>query len=366
MAGIQFRGWSDVNHRTVIACSAVGMLAALVLAACNTPPLPVATVENPQTFPQPIVQAAPPPTEHPPPPVTENRTFVTIDGVPEYRIGRGDVLEIFLTQGAKQEKYETPVRANGRVSVAMVEVNVAGLTADQAAGAIRQALSTYFRRPMVEVLTKEFNSKKVTVLGALGGTSRSGVVALMGRTTLPQVIAKAGGFSPDAQIEQIRITRGTQTYSVNLFRYLAEGDLSQDVVLDAGDVVFIPERKKGEEQRVFLLGEVKTPGPVPLLPQMTLSQLIAQAGGWSNGALYEEARIIRPDTDKSEIIGINLARLVLDGDRRVDQYLRPNDIVYIPRTKIANWNVFLSQLRPTLEFFTLPLSPIIAIKAVGQ
>ncbi len=342
------------------------ILVAILLTACNTPPLPVPNVQNPPTFSQSTVRETPPPAENLPPTTTENQIFVTIDGVPQYRIGPGDVLEIFLTRGATQEKFEAPVRVNGRIVVLMVEVDVRGLTADQAATALREALSTYFRHPVVEVLVKEYNSKKVTVLGALGGVSRSSVLSLTGRTTLPQAIAKAGGFAANAQIEQVKITRGRNIYTVNLFRYLENGDLSQDVVLDAGDTVFIPERKQGEEGRVFLLGQVKNPGPVPLLPQMTLSQLIAQAGGWLDGALYEEARIIRPDTTRSEIIGINLAKLVLEGDRRVDQYLQPNDIVYIPGTKIANWNAFLAQLRPTLDFLTMPLSPIITIKALQQ
>ena len=134
--------------------------------------------------------------------------------------------------------------------------------------------------------------------------------------------------------------------------------------MDAGDVVFVPERVVGEERQVFLFGEVKKPGPVPLYPSMTLSQLIGQAGGWTDSARFEEARVIRGDLNKPEIISIDLARLVLQGDRRIEQLLRPNDVVFIPRTPVADWNAFLATLRPTLEFLVLSLQPVVLYETI--
>jgi polysaccharide export outer membrane protein len=324
---------------------------------------PPATAVNPPTFPQPLPAPPPPPqAQELPPPPTQNRTFVTLDGVPQYRIGAGDVLEVFLTRGATQERLQVPVRANGRIAVSLVEASVDGLTAEQAADKLTAELSVYFRRPVVEVLVKEFNSKKVSVLGAVALAQRGGIgtVPLTGRTTLLEVIAKSGGLAPNAGLERVRITRASgQTYVVNLYQYVQEGEISQDFVLDTGDVIFVPERVRGEERRVFLLGEVRAPGPVPYYPNLTLGQLVAQAGGWTDAALFEEARVIRGDLRTPEVLSIDLHRLLLQGDHSIEQYLRPNDVVYIPRTRIANWNAFLAQLRPTLEFVTLSLQPVI-------
>lgn len=343
------------------------ILAALALVSCGRMAPPSATAVNPETFPQAIVPIAPSVPSELPPPVTENQTFVTIDGVPQYRIGPGDLLEVFVTKGPTQDKVQTPVRANGRISVSFAEVQVDGLTADQAAQEITRQLSVYFRKPVVEVQVKEYNSKKVSVLGAIGATPRGGIgaIPLIGRTTLLELIAKAGGLAPNASLERVRVTRASgKAYTVNMFRYIQEGDLSQEFILETGDVVFVPERVPGEERRVFLLGEVKTPGPVPFFPTLTVAQLMSQAGGWTDGALFEEARIIRPDPKNPEIIALDLGRLMLDGDRRIDQFLMPNDIVYIPRTRIANWNAFLAQIRPTLEFFSLPFQPLFTIRAL--
>lgn len=344
-------------------------LSVAILAACARIAPPPATSVNPETFPQTIALPAPVIPQAVPPPVTENRSFITIDGVPQYRIGPGDLLEVFITRGSTQERLQVPVRANGRISVSFVELSADGLTAEQAAKEIARELSVYFRRPSVEVQVKEYNSKKVSVLGAVAATPRGGIgtVPLTGRTTLLEVIAKAGGLAPNASLERVRLTREPgKSYTVNLFRYVQEGDLSQDFVLDAGDVIFVPERVPGEERRVFLLGEVRAPGPIPYFPSLTLTQLMAQAGGWTDGALFEEARIIRPDPKEPQVIAIDLNRLMLQGDQRLDQFLKPNDIVYIPRTRIANWNAFLAQLRPTLEFLTLSLQPVILYQTIDR
>jgi protein involved in polysaccharide export with SLBB domain len=177
-----------------------------------------------ETFPGPP-HPAPQPPKAPPPP-TENRTFLIIDGVPQYRIGAGDLLEVFVTKGPTQERLQVPVRANGRISVSFADVQVDGLTADQAAAEITRSLSVYFRSPQVEVQVKEYNSKKVSVLGAVALAPRGGIgtIPLTGRTTLLEVIAKAGGVAPNAGLDRVRVTCGRESYTVTC---RVQDDLSQ-------------------------------------------------------------------------------------------------------------------------------------------
>ena len=345
-------------------CYLVTAFLALMLAACYRLPVPIATTVTPETFPQTIPEEASRVSENPPPSVTENQTFVMIDGIPIYRIGPGDVLDLLVTRGATQDKIQAIVRATGRIFVLQVEVNVDGSTTEQAANEIARELSRFFRNPVVDVSVKEYNSKKLSILGAIGTTGRGPVLSLTGRTTLVEAIARVGGFGATARTEEIRIARGDKTYTVNMFQYIQEADRVGDIVLDAGDVVLVPDRTREEEQRVFVLGEVKTPGPVPFRPRMTVGQLVAQVGGWTDGARIQEARIIRGDQKSPEIIGLDLDRLILNGDQRIDQYLRPNDVVLIPRTQIADWNGYLAQLRPTLEFMVLGAQPYIIYRTI--
>ena len=242
-----------------------------------------------------------------------------------------------------------------------------GLTTDEAGRAIAQDLSVFFRTPTVDVLVKEYHSKKVTVFGAVGTQAKASAntIPLTGRVTLMEAVAKAGGFHQNASLDRVRVSRASgKTYTVNVFRYLQDGDVSQEFVLDAGDAIFVPEQVKGEERRVFLLGEVKTPGPVPYFPNLTMGQLVAQVGGWTDGALFDQSAIIRSADGVTEIITVDLRRLLVEGEKRIDQYLKPNDVVFVPRTPIASWNALVNQLAPTFNLINQPLYTILSIKAI--
>jgi polysaccharide export outer membrane protein len=346
-------------------------LAAILLTGCGGLWRPSkSTSVNAPTFPQPQAVAQPDPKELPtplPPPVSENQAFRMAGGTAQYRIGNGDVLDLTVTRGAVQDKLQAAVRSDGTIFVLLTEIPVAGLTGEQAAEAIAKELSVFFRNPRVIVQVKEFNSKSVRVFGAVGaGTRASGAaLPLTGRLTLLEAIGKAGGFHQVANMERVRVTRADGTsYVVNMFRYMQEGDKSLEFVLDAGDTVVVPEQIKGQEQRVYLLGEVKTPGPVPFFPNMTMGQLIAQVGGWTDGALFQESAVIRASAEVTEILTVDLRELLLEGNRRIDQYLRPNDIVFVPRTRIASWNAFVNQILPTFNLINQPVSTVLQIKAL--
>jgi len=127
--------------------------------------------------------------------------------------------------------------------------------------------------------------------------------------------------------------------------------------------VFIPSLTgaagaPAEQARFFVFGEARAPGAYAYSPNMHLSQAVAMAGGLADSGLAESVRVIRGGLDKPEIIEANFQKLLVDGDRRQDVALQPGDIVMIPRTGIANWNAFLAQVRPTLEFLTLTTATV--------
>lgn len=336
------------------------LLLAVLLVGCaaQPPPAPLARIETSPIQPEPEAPAS----EEPPlpQPVSENRTFVTIDGVPRYKIGPDDVLEILLTRELTQERQTVAVKANGMVTVAFLEAKVANLTAEQAAEEIRRILTPFYKQLSVEVLVKEYNSKKVAVLGALGG--KAGTFPLKGRTTLLDLLAEAGGPAPNADLERVRVIRpGSPPYTVNLFRLLSEESRIQDFVLDAGDVVFIPTRGPAEEKKVFALGEVRNPGAYPFVPNMRLSQVLGAAGGVTDVGVLERTRIIRGDLGNPRVAKVDFRRVIEKGDRSQDVVLQANDIIVVPRSGIANWNAFLAKLRPTLEFLALPFQPFVQL-----
>jgi polysaccharide export outer membrane protein len=305
-------------------------------------------------------------------PVTENQSFVTVDGAPRYKLGAGDVVEILLATGLTQERQTAVVKANGNVGAAFREVKVAGLTTDHAADAIRRDLAQFYRQIGVEVLVKEYNSKRVTVLGAVAG--KVGALPLKGRMTLLDLFAEVGGPAPNADLERVRIVRPEgPPVTLNLLRLLDEPS-AQAFALDAGDVVFIPAVGAPQgaplgvatggivgvpaatEARVYILGEVKAPGAVLYAPNMRLSQALTLAGGPTEVAVLESARIIRGGIQNPQIVEANFRALIEQGDQRQDLPLQPSDLIVLPRSGIGDWNAFIAKIKPTLEVLTYPLA----------
>jgi polysaccharide export outer membrane protein len=293
--------------------------------------------------------------------VTENGTFITVDGTPQYKIGRGDMLEILLPQGAPQEKVAALVKRNGAIVIAGVEVKVAGLTTEQAEGRLREALAPFYVNPQVEVLVKEYASKKATVLGAVA--SRGGSFPLSGRTTVTDLLAKAGGPAANADLESVRVTQPDgEVHTVNLLQLVLQGKLRQEPVLDAGSVVFVPEKPPELPKRIFILGEVRIPGGQPFAPNLTMAQALGQAGGPTDLAVSGSARVIRGDPRNPVLIAADFDRVLKDGDFRFDVPLQPGDILYVPRSPIGDWNAFINKLRPTLDFLNIGGSTAIQYK----
>jgi polysaccharide biosynthesis/export protein len=291
-----------------------------------------------------------------PPLVAENRAFVTINGVARYRIGSGDVLDISLTRELALDKISSSVRPNGKVTIGFFEATVAGLTTDQAEAEILRVLAPTYRQLTVEVTVKEYGSKTVSVLGEV---QKLGVYPLKGMTNLVDLLAEAGGLTGNADSRAIRLLRREgDAYTINLFRLVSEGQRFRDLILDAGDVVYVPSRAPDEQRKVFVLGEVRSPGVYPFTPNIRVSQVLAMAGGPTASAVLESVRVVRGDLRSPQIVEVFAGSFTGAPDRSQDIVLQTNDLIVIPRSRIGDWNAFLAQLRPTLEFLTLPLQSV--------
>ncbi len=97
-----------------------------------------------------------------------------------------------------------------------------------------------------------------------------------------------------------------------------------------------------EAQKVFVDGQVATPGMVKLTGPMTILQSIASAGGLKDSARDSEVLVIRRNALKKPfVIRVNLARAMSGLDMSQDIRLQPYDIVYVPKSFIANVNTWV-------------------------
>ena len=114
--------------------------------------------------------------------------------------------------------------------------------------------------------------------------------------------------------------------------------------------------REWREKKVFILGEVKNPGVYNLSAGLTLLQALTMAGGYKNTAVLKDMRIIRGDLDNPKLIRVNMQRAANGKDVK-DVLLAQNDVVFVPRSAIGDWNNFINlYIRPTMEVLSLPLS----------
>ncbi len=261
----------------------------------------------------------------------------------DYRVGPRDLLNI--------EVYDEPdltktlrVSESGFINFPLVgRIKVQGLTPTQIARRIEHLLSKgYLLAPQAFVEVAEFESQKVFILGAV---SKPISFTLRGTTTLLELLAQTGklGQAEDGVYSSSLvifrhvvtenaagkpISKESKAIHVDLDRLLLQGDMSLNVVMQAHDVIYVPE-----PDSIFVLGQVGSPGPIAL-PEggMTLMEAITKAGGLTELAFPSRTKVLRVVDGKEEVLRINAADIVRRGDRNKDIMLKANDVVVIPQS----------------------------------
>jgi polysaccharide export outer membrane protein len=296
----------------------------------------------------------------------ENDVYATVKGVAEYKIGAGDVLEITFWNNNTPEKEEILVKPDGTISFGLLEdIKIDGLTSSQLDNLLTLRFKEYVRKPRIDVIVKEYNSKSVTMLGALLDKRRAdgggpGVYKLKGKTTLLQAITRIGGPAKDADLKNVSIRRKNGR-SINLDLQLAiiKGDPQQDLILDDGDVVFINTIDK-RSNRIYVLGEVAKPGAYEYTgEQMRLFDAIAEAGGATPFAARAVTKVVRGDPIKPEIFNANLKSLEEEGDQSENIILARGDMIYVPRSGWGEINLINKRITPLFQLILYPARTVI-------
>jgi len=295
--------------------------------------------------------------------VEENNVFETVAGIPEYRIGAGDLLEISSYNGDKVATTTVTVDSRGRISYSFLDhVKVEGLTPSQLDELLTRKLSAYVRAPRISVLVKEFNSKGAIVIGEFSslrnvsyGKGASGRINLKGKTSLTDLIALGGGYTLNADIKNVKLVRKGQSYLINLYDIIEKGDENQNVIIDEGDVVNIPELPTYGE-RVYVLGEVNGQGIYPLKEAQDLLAALALAGNTTRLAKEENTLIVRGyEPGKQPLVMMaDVKSLLRKADISQNVRLRDGDLVYVPRMLIGDINDWIANMTPILNLVLYP------------
>jgi polysaccharide export outer membrane protein len=162
-----------------------------------------------------------------------------------YVIGPGDVLDIFVWQNPDLSQKSVPVRPDGRISTPLIaNIVAAGKTPVELAQDMDKALSAYIRSPRVTVIV----SRAVGVLSqiqVIGQVARPESIAYHEGMTVLDAVLAAGGLTPYAAGNRAKLERKVdgrvETLHLKLSNLINKGDLSQNLALQPGDVLVVPE-----------------------------------------------------------------------------------------------------------------------------
>ncbi len=203
------------------------------------------------------------------------------------------------------------------------------------------------------ILIANIRETKVFVLGQV---AKPNVVPVTPHLTLVEAIARAGGITDNADLPGSLLIRNGQAQPVNYERLLRKGDASQNVVMKANDVVLIPNVT---DRKVFVLGEVARPQTLALRTGTTLVEALASAGGLTLNAKRSNVLVIRGGLGDPRILAVNVDTVTNEGQVAANVNLEPGDIVYAPRTLIADVVKYFQDLNTILTPFVTAMAGIV-------
>lgn len=333
------------------------------------------------------------------------------------RSAGGTVEELTGLLAAQNRRQGYTVQDDGTIAIPDVgRVPVAGLTLEQAEDRLFQQLLEKQIDPTFSLEIAAFNSKRVSIGGAVGKPAVVPVTLV--ELTLDQALAAAGGVqTADLDYASIRLYREGTLYQIPLEAYLSRPEL-QKTRLVAGDSIFVDteydlaqaqawfsqqitltqaraqarqqalstlqaevalrraaldERRESFRTRldldavgrdyVYLTGEVRTPSrfPLPFERQATLADALYAEGGFSQEtANPAQIYVLRGSDDPRDFGAVtawqldarNAANLTL----ATRMELRPNDVIFVAEQPVARWNRAMRLIIPSLITTTVARS----------
>lgn len=160
----------------------------------------------------------------------------------DYRIGKGDILEIVTWKEPDFSRDTVLVRLDGRISFPLLnDIQAEGRAVLDLKKEIETKLKDFIATPIVTVTLRASTSQKFYILGEVRGT---GEYDLVKGLTVLQAFARAGGFTEWASKKEIILMRKEDSkekiYRVNYNDIIDGDDLSQNIAIQADDTIIVP------------------------------------------------------------------------------------------------------------------------------
>ncbi len=243
----------------------------------------------------------------------------------EYRLGPEDVLEVTVYREDELNR-KVRISSSGYISLPLLgEISAEGLTVSELEGRLKEKFRKYLKSPQVTVFIEEYST--ITVSGQV---NKPDSYPLKGHLTVMKAISLAKGFTVMAAQNEVKIMRmennEKKIITVRVADISRKGDSSQDIELQRGDIVFVPE------STITITGQVKKPDSYPLKEGITVLEAISMAGGFTKFASRNKVKVMRVEEGEKKAFTVKVADISKSKDQTEDVLLKRGDIVFVPES----------------------------------
>nr|WP_186127129.1 polysaccharide biosynthesis/export family protein [Burkholderia gladioli] len=247
------------------------------------------------------------------------------------------------------DPYGQTVGADGTIYFPFVgRIRVAGRTAQDVRDELAVKLARYVKNPQIDLRVLSYRSQKVQVTGEVKTPGPLAITDVPLR--LVDAITRSGGTTAEADLQRVRLTRDGKFYVLDANAMLDRGEAKENVMLQPGDVINVPDRS---DSRVFIMGEVKQPVTVPMLKgELTIADAITAGGGiLDTDANPRQVYVLRDLQDKPDMPDIYRLDMTQPDALMLSSrfQLKPLDVVYVGTAGSVQFNRLLQQIFPTIQ-----------------
>ena len=237
----------------------------------------------------------------------------------DYVIGDGDVLQVSVW-GVPDLSVQVTVRPDGKITIpAAGDIEASGLTPAALAENLRKSIRRLVKEPIVTLTVSQITNNRIYVSG--GGVPAE-VVNMAGRTSLFKFLCRFGTLE-NADLRHAYLLRQGQKVKADFYKLFWEGDFTQDLQLQAEDILFIPNN---ELNKVYVVGAVAQPMFIVYRSEMKVLDAILESGGFNEYANRSNITVLRNTGEK---IRVSVKDLLKGKDLSQNVSLRPGDYVIV-------------------------------------
>ena len=268
----------------------------------------------------------------------------------KYVIGSGDQISIKMTDIVDVDGSYI-VNPTGYITIPYAgDLLITNQSKEEAQQTIVEMLKKYYKSPEILVNIEQYRSSYVYISGAVK-TPQSLLLSETPIRLLDFIIR--GNTNPTSEDKpfnmKAKLRRDGSLYKLDLSRIAEGSDLRENFFLKKNDVIFVERNKDG----IYVFGEVSKPGRFIPYKDLSLTELLSDAGISQLTANVKKVFVIREDLEK--FLHVDIYRLNVSNPVNLiagrNFYLRPSDIVFLPPKAIVKWNRVVSLLTPSSDLF---------------